>query len=122
MPRFDGTGPLGLGPLTGRAAGECRRYSVPGYAVAAAAAAVGVAGWCRYGRRLTQRWRGGDGDRWWWSAKGTPVTFAAPTGLSADERAALEDQVAELRTQLEALNQRLLAAPQRSACQAGERG
>ncbi len=24
MPRFDGTGPLGSGPLTGRGLGECR--------------------------------------------------------------------------------------------------
>jgi hypothetical protein len=32
MPRGDGTGPLGLGPMTGRAAGFCAGYAVPGYA------------------------------------------------------------------------------------------
>ncbi len=32
MPGGDGTGPLGFGPLTGRAAGYCAGYSVPGYA------------------------------------------------------------------------------------------
>ncbi len=31
MPRGDGTGPRGLGPMTGRAAGYCAGYSVPGY-------------------------------------------------------------------------------------------
>ena len=31
MPRGDGTGPIGLGPMTGRAAGFCAGYPVPGY-------------------------------------------------------------------------------------------
>ena len=31
MPWGDRTGPLGLGPMTGRGAGYCAGYSVPGY-------------------------------------------------------------------------------------------
>ena len=31
MPRGDGTGPGGMGPMTGRAAGYCAGYEVPGY-------------------------------------------------------------------------------------------
>ena len=31
MPGGDGTGPLGLGPMTGRAAGYCAGFPVPGY-------------------------------------------------------------------------------------------
>lgn len=31
MPRGDGTGPAGMGPMTGRAAGYCAGYAVPGY-------------------------------------------------------------------------------------------
>jgi hypothetical protein len=31
MPRGDGTGPGGLGPMTGRAVGFCAGYPVPGY-------------------------------------------------------------------------------------------
>ena len=31
MPRGDRTGPTGLGPMTGRAAGFCAGYPVPGY-------------------------------------------------------------------------------------------
>ncbi|MCD6231566.1 DUF5320 domain-containing protein [Candidatus Aerophobetes bacterium] len=31
MPAGDGTGPLGLGPMTGRAAGYCAGFPVPGF-------------------------------------------------------------------------------------------
>jgi len=31
MPFGDGTGPVGMGPMTGRAAGFCAGYPVPGY-------------------------------------------------------------------------------------------
>jgi hypothetical protein len=40
MPFGDGTGPAGLGPMTGRAAGFCAGYPVPGYMNPA-----GGAGW-----------------------------------------------------------------------------
>jgi len=31
MPRGDGTGPWGMGPMTGRGAGFCAGFGVPGY-------------------------------------------------------------------------------------------
>jgi len=31
MPRGDGTGPAGLGPMTGRGAGRCAGYPYPGF-------------------------------------------------------------------------------------------
>ena len=31
MPRGDGSGPAGMGPMTGRAAGYCAGYGAPGY-------------------------------------------------------------------------------------------
>jgi len=31
MPRGDGTGPMGMGPMTGRAAGYCAGFPVPGF-------------------------------------------------------------------------------------------
>ncbi len=31
MPRGNGTGPAGMGPMTGRAAGYCAGYPAPGY-------------------------------------------------------------------------------------------
>lgn len=36
MPRGNGTGPSGMGPMTGRGAGFCAGYDVPGYTNAAA--------------------------------------------------------------------------------------
>ena len=32
MPRGDGTGPIGLGTMTGRGAGFCAGFKMPGYA------------------------------------------------------------------------------------------
>ena len=32
MPGGDGSGPMGMGPMTGRAAGYCAGYAVPGFA------------------------------------------------------------------------------------------
>lgn len=32
MPRGDGTGPMGIGPMTGRGMGCCAGYQVPGFA------------------------------------------------------------------------------------------
>ncbi len=32
MPRGDGTGPAGMGPMTGRAAGYCAGSNAPGFA------------------------------------------------------------------------------------------
>ncbi len=32
MPRGDGTGPRGFGPMTGRGMGYCAGYAMPGYA------------------------------------------------------------------------------------------
>jgi len=32
MPRGDGTGPMGMGPMSGRGMGFCAGYQAPGYA------------------------------------------------------------------------------------------
>ena len=42
MPRGDGTGPGGMGPMTGRAAGYCAGYAVPGYMNRAIGIGVGA--------------------------------------------------------------------------------
>ncbi|MBN1808339.1 MAG: DUF5320 domain-containing protein [Planctomycetes bacterium] len=58
MPRGDGTGPMGMGPMTGRAAGFCAGYNVPGYMNPI----PGVMGWGRgYGRGFGWGRRGGFG-------------------------------------------------------------
>jgi hypothetical protein len=54
MPYGDGTGPMGYGPMTGRAAGYCAGYSVPGYMNPIAGRGWGF--WGRGRGRGFQRW------------------------------------------------------------------
>lgn len=44
MPGGDGTGPRGMGPMTGRAAGFCAGYNAPGYANAIPGRGIGFGG------------------------------------------------------------------------------
>ena len=61
MPRGDGTGPAGAGPMTGRAAGFCADYPMPGF--------TNYGG----GRGYWGRGRGGGrGWRNWYHATGLP--------------------------------------------------
>jgi len=50
MPRGDGTGPDGRGRMTGRGAGYCAGYNVPGYVSAGTARGLGLARGFRGGR------------------------------------------------------------------------
>ena len=51
MPGGDGTGPAGMGPMTGRAAGYCAGYGAPGYMNPAGGRGFGGGGYGRgYGR------------------------------------------------------------------------
>ncbi len=47
MPLGDGTGPAGMGPMTGRAAGYCAGYPVPGY-MNPYSVRLGLRGWNPY--------------------------------------------------------------------------
>ncbi|ADL69450.1 conserved hypothetical protein [Thermoanaerobacterium thermosaccharolyticum DSM 571] len=59
MPRGNGTGPMGFGPMTGRGMGCCACYNVPGYMNGCGFGmhrgyrhmyyATGVPGWARFG-------------------------------------------------------------------------
>jgi len=64
MPGGDGTGPAGMGPMTGRAAGFCAGYPLPGYANP-----VGGRGYWGWGRGFRG---GGWGRRNWYYATGLP--------------------------------------------------
>lgn len=115
MPRGDRTGPWGLGPRTGRAAGYCAGYPGPGYMNPGPGRwfgagrgggwgyrhwyyATGLPGWMRYG---------------WAPAWGTPPTPGVPPYPPApsteEEAAALEQQAAWLREHLQALEDRIAA-------------
>ena len=63
MPRGDGSGPMGQGPMTGRAAGYCAGYNMPGYMNPIGARGFGVG----FGRG-----RGGWGRRNMFFATGMP--------------------------------------------------
>lgn len=69
MPLGDRTGPLGMGPMTGRGAGFCAGYSTPGYANPVGGRGFGM------GRG------GGRGRRNWFYATGLPGW--ARTGFGA---------------------------------------
>ena len=57
MPGGDGTGPGGMGPMTGRAAGFCAGFPVPGYANPVGGRGMGM-GWGRGGGWGRGRGRG----------------------------------------------------------------
>jgi len=119
MPRGDGTGPMGSGPRTGRAAGYCAGYSVPGYMnpVPGRGFWGRGRGWSAYGRG-----RGGGGGRgggrgWrnWFYATGMPGWMRAGDGYPAygggpypyAAEPAAEDEKEMLREEAEALKQEL---------------
>jgi hypothetical protein len=101
MPGGDGTGPVGMGPMTGRAAGFCAGYPTPGY--------MSPAG----GRGFWGRGRGGGwGRRHWFYATGLPFWARAAQGFfgapsAEQEREVLRQQSQRLQESLDAINRRL---------------
>ena len=75
MPGGDGTGPMGYGPMTGRGAGFCAGYPMPGYMNPIAGRGYG--GWGRGFRG------GGRGRRNWYYATGMPGWMRTQYGLPA---------------------------------------
>ena len=86
MPRGDRTGPMGAGPMTGRAAGFCAGNTAPGYAN------FGGGGGRGFGR--------GFGRGWGW-----PVAGAPPTG--DQELAVLKQQAQQLKADMELIQSRI---------------
>ncbi len=107
MPRGNGTGPNGLGPMTGRAAGYCAGYGLPGYANTALG--LGFGG----GRGMGWGGRGfgfGFGRGFGWNRGFAAYPFAPPAGLKAGadtERWSLERQAEALEEELKAVRGRL---------------
>jgi hypothetical protein len=103
MPGGDGTGPVGMGPMTGRAAGYCAGYPTPGYL-----SSVGGRGFWGWGRGRGGGW----GRRNWYYATGLPFWarmaqgfFGAPA--AGQERDALRQQSQQLQESLNAINRRI---------------
>jgi hypothetical protein len=82
MPGFDGTGPAGMGPMTGRAAGYCGGYDVPGWANPAPGRGFGL-GWGRGGAWGAHGgWGSGWRHRFWYYATGVPGWARLGYGLA----------------------------------------
>ncbi|MFA6713901.1 MAG: DUF5320 domain-containing protein [Victivallales bacterium] len=99
MPRGDGTGPTGAGPMTGRAAGYCAGFSTPGFA--------NFAGYGRGGRGMGMgravRGRGlGLRNRFY-----APAPVQPPELSVEQEKEYLVNEVKALETELEAMKKRL---------------
>jgi hypothetical protein len=112
MPRGDGTGPMGMGPMTGRAMGYCAGYSAPGYMNPAgfgfAGRGFGFAGRGRGNRNMFYA----TGMPGWMRAGsypgyGYPAVPAAPQYSKENEVQFLKSQAEYLRTTLEDINNRL---------------
>lgn len=109
MPRGDGTGPTGMGAMSGRAAGFCSGSGTPGYANSLPVNRLGLGarrGWGQAG--------GGRGGCRWNYAPGiqsrAPGGFYGPRfqGQTPDrEKLALKNQAEALQSQLDIIMKRL---------------
>lgn len=117
MPAGDGTGPRGMGPMTGRGAGYCAGYGAPGYANP-------MPGW-----GFDMGWgRGGGWGRGWrnmyyatglpgWARYGYAPAWGAPLAAAygpygapptrEQETEFLKSQAEMLKKELEAISQRI---------------
>lgn len=113
MPRGDGTGPMGAGPMTGRALGFCAGYDVPGYIQPGPGGGFGLG----FGRGRGFRGRGW---RHMYYATGLPGwmrfgAYPAPYGYQVPyrepdpemEKQALKNQADALQAELEYIQKRL---------------
>jgi hypothetical protein len=83
MPFGNGRGPSGMGPMTGRAAGFCAGYSLPGYANPIPGRGFWGSGFGRGGGRGHRRWFHATGlTGWQRTAYGYP--YAMPYGAYDD--------------------------------------
>ncbi len=119
MPGGDGTGPLGLGSMTGRAAGFCAGFAMPGFANAVYGRGLGGWGHRRGGGHGRGRWSPGPGFAgklpvglgWpspaslWPAASFSPAPVAAMT--RQQEIDALKGQAEYLEDVLDGLRRRI---------------
>lgn len=106
MPLGDGTGPMGAGPMTGRAAGYCAGYSVPGYMNPI------TRGWgAGYGWGRGRGWGRGFGRRFGFRGAVYPYAYPsipyAPAVSSQQEAEFLKGQARALQNELNAVNERI---------------
>jgi len=105
MPRGDGTGPMGQGPMTGRGLGYCAGYPQPGFMYPGPGFGRGFGkGWGRgFGR--------GRGFRWRTEPIYPPVGYPVePIRLTKeDQRKILEQEKKELELEIKAIHEEVEA-------------
>jgi hypothetical protein len=110
MPRGDRSGPMGMGPKTGRGAGFCAGFDSPGYENPTPQYGMG---WGGGGRRRRQRGRGfgpqfaGGPANWTQPGIGQQTAPLPQTDDRDDEKQNLQDQAQSLQALLGAINERL---------------
>jgi hypothetical protein len=120
MPGGDGTGPAGLGPMTGRAAGYCAGYPVPGFMNPIPGRGFWGWGRGRGGGRGRRNWFYATGLPGWqrgamgWPAWGGPQPYGptygapfAPTMTQEQELDALKGQAEYFEDALEGIRKRI---------------
>jgi hypothetical protein len=119
MPGGDRTGPRGMGPMTGRAAGFCRGYDSPGFANPMPGRGYWRGSWRGRGGAWGSGWGGGGrGWRHRFYATGQPFWARQPYayGPAGDfpppptqeqELEGLKREAEWLKEQLDAINQRV---------------
>jgi hypothetical protein len=118
MPGGDGTGPAGMGPMTGRAAGYCAGYSVPGYMNPIAGSGWGGFGYGRGWGRGRGRgwgrsfgWRGGFYPAYGYPGYGYPGYAYGypyvPEMTSQQEAEMLKEQAKAMQEDINSINERI---------------
>ena len=112
MPGGDRTGPMGMGPMTGRAAGYCAGFAVPGFMNAPGGRGFGGRGGGR--GRGWRNWFYATGLTGWQRAAARMPAFgvgqfapAAYTGASAPPAAGKEQELSILKQQAETMEQQM---------------
>lgn len=101
MPGGDRTGPIGRGPMTGRAVGYCAGYTGSGFANPIYGRGLGR-GWGRgFGRGNWGRGRG-----FWWRGS-FPETYYSSTPIVKEEKTYLENMVKDLEEEIKAIRERI---------------
>ena len=108
MPRGNGTGPMGAGPMTGRAAGYCAGFATPGFANFVGGG-LGRGMGMGMGRGVRGGGRGGGfGFRNRFYAPGAiPIPTQAPVMTANQEKEYLANEAKALENDLEAIKKRL---------------
>ncbi|MBA7611483.1 hypothetical protein ES703_18707 [subsurface metagenome] len=108
MPRGDGTGPGGLGPMTGRAAGYCAGYPMPGFMNPyGGRPGLGFG----YGRGFGRGFRRAFGPAYSYPVTPPPTAYGGgfyqPPVEPKQEMEMLAEEAKALKEQLEAINKRV---------------